>query len=88
MSLSILLQEKGANYYQDEECLSTLMVKCLINNQNWSERSACAALGCWHKVGGFYFRYIFLLVLVLVTAVVKIPEGVVVGFQIFAWAPN
>jgi hypothetical protein len=23
-----------------------------------------------------------------VTAVVKIPEGVVVGIQIFAWAPN
>ena len=27
-------------------------------------------------------------VVVVVTAVVKIPEGVVVGFQIFAWAPN
>jgi hypothetical protein len=25
---------------------------------------------------------------ILVTAVVKIPEGVVVGFQIFAWVPN
>jgi hypothetical protein len=30
----------------------------------------------------------FFLVLVILTAVVKIPEGVVVGFQIFAWAPN
>ena len=24
----------------------------------------------------------------LLTAVVKIPEGIVVGIQIFAWAPN
>ena len=36
-----------------------------------------------------YFRYIFLLVGVgVVTAVIKTPEGVVVGFQIFAWAPK
>jgi hypothetical protein len=28
------------------------------------------------------------LVVVVVTAVVKIPEGLVVGFQICAWAPN
>ena len=39
------------------------------------------------NVGGHYFAYYFTLV-VLVTAVVKIPEGVVVGIQIFAWAPN
>ena len=36
--------------------------------------------------GGHYFRYIFLLG--VVTAVIKTPEGVVIGFQIFAWAPK
>ena len=51
----------------------------------WSERSACAALGCWHKCRWPLFL-VFYFTLVLV--VVKIPEGVVVGFQIFAWAPN
>ena len=44
------------------------------------------------NVGGHYFRYFSTLLLLLIfsslTAVVKIPEGVVVGFQIFAWAPN
>ena len=41
------------------------------------------------KEGGHYFRYFSTLLVVLVlTAVVKIPEGVVVGFQISAWAPN
>ena len=34
------------------------------------------------------FLVIIPLVLLLVTTVVKIPEGVVVGFQIFAWAPK
>ena len=32
--------------------------------------------------------FLVIIPLVVVTAVVKIPEGVVVGFQIFAWAPN
>ena len=44
----------------------------------------------WGDKGGTFkncLRVIPLL-LVLLTAVVKIPEGVVVGFQIFAWAPN
>ena len=35
------------------------------------------------NVGGHYFRYFPFL-----TAVVKIPEGDVVGFQLFAWAPK
>jgi hypothetical protein len=44
------------------------------------------------NVGDHYFD-IFLLFLisflvVVLTAVVKIPEGVVVWFKIFAWAPN
>ena len=34
--------------------------------------------------GGHYFRYIF----PLGTAIIKTPEGVIVGFQIFAWAPK
>ena len=38
--------------------------------------------------GGHYFRYIFLLLVVVGTAVIKTPEDVVVGFQIFAWAPK
>ena len=50
-------------------------------------------LAAGRNEGGHYFRYIIplvvvVVVLVLVTAVVKIPEGVVVWFQIFAWAPN
>ena len=36
--------------------------------------------------GGHYFRYISLLVVVVV-GVIKTPEGVVLGFQNFAWAP-
>ena len=42
------------------------------------------------NVGGHYFAYYFTLLFFSssLTAVVKIPEGVVVGFQIFAWAPN
>ena len=40
------------------------------------------------NVGGHYFRHIIPLFVSLVTTVVKIPQGVVVGFQIFAWAPN
>jgi hypothetical protein len=39
------------------------------------------------NVGGHYFRS-FSTFLFLLTADVKIPEGVVVGIQIFAWAPN
>ena len=39
--------------------------------------------------GGHYFRYIILfLVLLLLPPLFKTTEGVVVGFQIFAWAPN
>ena len=36
---------------------------------------------------GHYFPSLFFSFLVL-TAVAKTPEGVVVGFQIFAWAPK
>ena len=34
------------------------------------------------------FLFLVLLLLLLVTAVAKTTEGVVVGFQIFAWAPK
>ena len=50
----------------------------------WSERSACAALGYWHKRRWplFLVNYSNLILSCLVTAVVKIPEGIiVVGFQ-------
>ena len=52
----------------------------------WSERSACAALGCRHKRSGHstwrYFSLSFL------RSLLKTPEGVVEGYQICAWAPN
>jgi hypothetical protein len=39
--------------------------------------------------GGHYFRYFFLFFFLLVLPpLFKTPEGVVVGFQIFAWAPK
>ena len=42
--------------------------------------------------GGHYFRYIFLFIvflfLLLLPPLFKTTEGVVVGFQIFAWAPK
>ena len=40
--------------------------------------------------GGHYFRYIFplLLIFFLLPPLFKTTEGVVVGFQIFAWAPK
>ena len=41
------------------------------------------------NVGGHNFRYFFLFLFsCFLTAVVKIPEGVVIGIQIFAWPPN
>ena len=36
----------------------------------------------------FFFFFSFLFFFLVVTAVAKTPEGVVVGFQIFAWAPK
>ena len=53
----------------------------------WSERSVCAALGCRQKRRWPLFLVIIPLLGVL-TTVVKIPEGVVIRFQIFAWAPK
>jgi hypothetical protein len=52
---------------------------------HWSERSACAALGCCHKC-----RWPLFLVIIPLggTTVIKTQEGVVIGIQIFAWAPN
>ena len=53
-------------------------------------------LAAGRNEGGHYFHYknyklpvlFFSCSLVALDTVVKIPEGVVVGFQIFAWAPN
>ena len=40
-------------------------------------------------LGGHYFAYInLLLFLLLLPPLFKTTEGVVVGFQIFAWAPK
>jgi hypothetical protein len=47
----------------------------------WSERSACAALGCSQKQRFFLLFFSFLLVLPLLF---KMTEGVAVGFPNFA----
>ena len=39
-------------------------------------------------IGGHYFSILYHSCSLVFTAIVKIPEGVVVGIQIFAWAPN
>ena len=49
----------------------------LINN--WSERSACAAHGCWHKRRWPLFLVFFPLVLVL-SLLAFTPERIVLGF--------
>ena len=54
----------------------------------WSERSASAARGCWHKQRGPLFLIIFPHLVVGGTLLLFTPEGIVVGFQIFAWAPK
>ena len=38
--------------------------------------------------GGHYFRYIFPLLVIFLPPLFKTTEGVVVLFQIFAWAPK
>ena len=38
--------------------------------------------------GGHYFKYIFPLLVIFLPPLFKTTEGVVVGFQIFAWAPK
>ena len=38
--------------------------------------------------GGHYFRYFASSLLFFLVPLFKTPEGVVVGFQIFAWAPK
>ena len=47
-------------------------------------------LAAGRNEGGNYFRYIFLLLVVVLflPPLFKTTEGVVVGFQIFAWAPK
>ena len=45
---------------------------------------------CLTAVGHYfaYFSFFLFFFFLVVTAVAKTPEGVVVGFQIFAWAPK
>jgi hypothetical protein len=47
-------------------------------------------LAAGRNEGGHYLRVFssFFLFFLLVVLLFKIPEGVVVGFQIFAWAPK
>ena len=53
---------------------------------NWSERSACASGA---NIGRPLFYIINLFFCCFVGGNIdKTPEGVVVGFQMFAWAPN
>ena len=56
---------------------------------NWSERSACAARGCWHKRSGPYCWHYFSLFFSLLSKVLTfLPERRQLGFQNFAWAPE
>jgi hypothetical protein len=43
---------------------------------------------CLTAVGHYFPYFSFSFLVLLVTAVAKTTEGVVVGFQIFAWAPK
>jgi hypothetical protein len=47
-------------------------------------------LAAGRNEGGHYYRYVssYLVLILLLPPVFKIPEGIVVGFQIFAWASN
>ena len=73
----------GSTYFQLSYTYDTNMLPIWYF---WSEWSACAALGCWQNEDGHYFWYIILLLFLV--PLFKTPEGVVVGIQIFAWAPN
>ena len=53
-----------------------------------SQRSAGTTLGCWHKRRWPLFLVIKSFLVDFFIPLFKTPEGVVVGFQIFAWAPN
>ena len=67
-----------------EDVLLTLFFNCL----NFGPSGVLALpLAAGINIGGHYFWYYSTLDVVVI-AVAKIPEGVVVGFQIFAWAPN
>ena len=46
-------------------------------------------LAAGRNEGGHYFRYFSSLLFFFYSPLLfKTPEGVVIGFQIFAWAPN
>ena len=47
-------------------------------------------LAAGRNEGGHYFRYFssYLVLVLVLPPLFKTTEGVVVGFQIFAWAPN
>jgi hypothetical protein len=53
-----------------------------------AEGLACADPGARTPIGASGNFHLFSFLVLLVTAVAKTTEGVVVGFQIFAWAPK
>ena len=59
---------------------------------NWSSGVRALPVAAGTNEGGHYFWYFFTLVVVFVvvlgTPIPFTPEGIVVGFQIFAWAPK
>ena len=58
--------------------------------KNWSSGVRALPVAAGTNEGGHYFRYFSTLVVLLVveTPIAFTPEGIVVGFQIFAWAPK
>ena len=63
----------GATQQKQKSCLLSRFLVLFTIYWLLFEQSACAALGCRLLLGVPLF---------------KIPEGVAVGFQNFAWAPN
>ena len=72
-----------------------MLISAKVGGGRWSLRNGFLIIGpsgvralplaAGRNEGGHYFRYFSTLLLV---PLFKTPEGVVVGIQIFAWAPN
>jgi hypothetical protein len=63
----------------------------LVSMGGRAEGLACADPGARTPIGAsgnFFFFFFFFSFLLVVAAVAKTTEGVVVGFQIFSWAPK
>jgi hypothetical protein len=55
---------------------------------NWSERSACDQRSNLGRPLFLVINLFLLSYLIFLIPLFKTPEGVVVGFQIFAWTPK